>query len=371
MCFRPAILSVVCYLLAPFLVAADKPLVDQLPQGALQSAFQILRRDYIRRDELTYDALNRAALQGVLERLNFGAELVPAGGDGPPAAPHVHAEFLAPDIAYLRPETFSAGESGLFEKELTGIVAKRARHLIVDLRATKSAGSFDEAARMLECFVPAGELIFKLKQTGRDGAELFISKREPVWSGEVVALIDGDTNNAAEAFAVCLAQRKRTLLIGEPTRGAAVRHTDVKLDDEVILRYASAEMLLPDDSPVFKKGVTPAIAVSSQKDEKWKAFSGSQREDLKAFVTDRVRPRFNEAALVRSKNPEIEDYIRRSNGQPLPGDEGQVRDLVTQRALDLLRSSDFVVQFSLNWSLPPKLIESASGTEPKAIPSEP
>ncbi|MEI6399584.1 MAG: hypothetical protein WCO71_12515, partial [Pseudomonadota bacterium] len=111
--------------------------------------------------------------------------------------------------------------------------------------------------------------------------------------------------------------------------------------------------------------------VSSQKDEKWKAFSGSQREDLKAFVTDRVRPRFNEAALVRSKNPEIEDYIRRSNGQPLPGDEGQVRDLVTQRALDLLRSSDFVVQFSLNWSAPPKLIESASGTEPKTSPAGP
>nr|WP_256199930.1 hypothetical protein [Verrucomicrobium spinosum] len=53
------------------------PLLDQLPQNGVQSAFQILRRDYIRRDDLTFEELNRAALQGLLERLHFGASLQP------------------------------------------------------------------------------------------------------------------------------------------------------------------------------------------------------------------------------------------------------------------------------------------------------
>src|SRR5476651_1144394 len=104
------IASITLILLAPPVIAEEKPLIDQLPQNTLQSAFQILRRDYIRRDELTFEELNRAALQGVLERLNFSAALVPLGKESLPPKPHVHSEFLAPDIAYLRPETFAEGE---------------------------------------------------------------------------------------------------------------------------------------------------------------------------------------------------------------------------------------------------------------------
>ncbi len=363
-------LIIICSLIAPLLVAEDKPLLDQLPQGALQSAFQILRRDYIRRDDLTYEALNRAALQGLLERLKFGAELVVADKEETAAKPQVYAEFLAPDIAYLRPETFAAGEAVVFEKALAKIVDQKARHLILDLRATKAAGSFEEAARMIECFVPSGEVLFKMKQIGRDDAELFISKREPMWHGNVVVLIDGDSNNAAEALAASLLQRGRALLIGEPTRGAAVRISEVKLDDDCALRYASAEMLLLDGSTFFQKGLMPAVVVRSVMAEKWRAVASSRDASLAAFVTDRVRPRFNEAALVRGANPELDDYVRRSKGQPLPGDEGQVRDQVIQRALDLLKSSDFVSQFKLDWQAKTRLLDPAEPETKIGIPAD-
>ncbi|MCE9519420.1 MAG: hypothetical protein K8R87_07705, partial [Verrucomicrobia bacterium] len=146
------------------LVQANEPprLVDQLPQTSLQSAFQILRRDYIRRDELTYEEVNRAALQGLLERLNFSAQLVLLDQKTVPPKAHVHAEFLAPDIAYLRPETFYEGEAALFDKELARIAERKAKHLILDLRAAKAPGSLDEAALILQCFVPQGELMFKM-----------------------------------------------------------------------------------------------------------------------------------------------------------------------------------------------------------------
>ena len=45
---------------------------------------------------------------------------------------------------------------------------------------------------MLQCFLPAGELMYKLKQMGRDEAEMFISKQEPLWKGRVVIAPDFD-----------------------------------------------------------------------------------------------------------------------------------------------------------------------------------
>jgi hypothetical protein len=324
--------------------AVDRAALDQLPQNALQSAFEILRRDYIRRDELTFEELNRAALQGLLERLNFGAEVVPAAAAPLKAEPHVHAEFLAPDVAYLRPETMATGEAALFEKELQKAVEQRARHLILDLRGTQSSGAFEEAALMLQAFVPVGEVIFKLKQMGAEDAELFVSKGGTVWNDKVIVLIDQDTNNAAEAFAATLKKRGNTVLVGEKTRGAAVRYSEVALNDKAKLRYASAELLLPDGSPVFKHGVEPTHEIRADRKEKLAVFNASHGASMKAFVTDRMRPRFNERAFVAGTNPELDDYVRRSNGQPLPGDGGQLRDVVTQRALDLILSSDFLAK---------------------------
>src|SRR5688572_20655897 len=121
---------VLCLLAAPaLLTAAEKEVLDALPQNAIQSAFQVLRRDYIRREDLTFEELNRAALQGLLERLDFGAEIITT--DGPARVPtaSVHAEFLAPGAAYLRPETFAEGEGAMFEAALANLVEKKAEHL--------------------------------------------------------------------------------------------------------------------------------------------------------------------------------------------------------------------------------------------------
>jgi hypothetical protein len=187
-----------------------------------------------------------------------------------------------------------------------------------------------------------------------------------------VVLVDEETGNAAEALAACLHAQGRALVVGAKTRGATVRYTQVQLDEKAALRYASAEMLLPDGSSLFKKGLTPHFSVPADPAEKRKAFAGSRGKSLVPFVQDRARGRFNERALVNSLNPELDDYVRRSKGQPLPGDEGQVRDVVTQRALDLLLGNEFAAQAKINWDAKPA--ESApfpQSSIPKAEPSKP
>ena len=364
-------LSLFTLMMLPSLPAAEpKALLDKLPQNSIQSAFQILRRDYIRREDLSYEELNRAALQGLLERLDFGAELVPAKTEEKPAAPYVHAEFLAPDIAYLRPESFAQGEGVLFETALKGILEKKAKHLILDLRSG-GTGLFDEAAAVLQTFLPQGELMFKMKQIHSDDAELFISKSSPLWTDRVVVLVDGETGHAAETVAAVLHAQGRALLIGEKTRGATVRYSDMTLDENTLLRYASAEMLLPDGTSRFKVGLEPTFPIVGNQKEKHLAFAGSRGKSHLPYVNDRVRPRFNERALVHEQQPELDAYVRRSKGQSLPGDEGQTRDVVTQRAIDLLLAGDFGGASKIDWKAKPNPAEGPVENIPKAVPANP
>lgn len=368
--FRACVLTLIL-LRPPQLPAAEsRPLLDKLPQNSIQSAFQILRRDYIRREDLSYEELNRAALQGLLERLDFGAELVSTKAEEKPPVPYVHAEFLAPDIAYLRPETFAPGEGALFETALKGILEKKAKHLILDLRAG-GKGVFEEAATVLQTFLPQGELMFKMKQIHSDDAELFISKSAPMWTGRVMVLIDGETGHAAEAVAAVLHAQGRAVLIGEKTRGATVRYSEVTLDDNTLLRYASAEMLLPNGISRFKMGLEPNFPVTGRQKEKHLAFEGSRGKSHLPYVIDRVRPRFNERALVHDQNPELDDYIRRSRGQSLPGDEGQTRDVVTQRAIDFLLAGDFGSASKIDWQPKPNPAEGSVENIPRAMPAHP
>ena len=368
---KPASLLLLLMVVPVCLPAGEAPLLDGLPQNAIQSAFQVLRRDYIRREDLSYEELNRAALQGLLERLDFGAEIVGREEKEKPAEPYVHAEFLAADTAYLRPESFGEGEGKLFAEKLTEVVGKKAAHLIVDLR-TGGEGLFEEAAEMLQCFLPQGEMMFKMKQLNSEEAELFVSKSSPLWEGRVVLLVDAETEGAAEAFAACLHARGRALILGGKTHGATVRYTDVQLDEKTVLRYASAEMLLPDGSSFFKKGLAPHFPVPALMEEKHKVFTGSRGKTMAGYLHDRVRARFNERALVAGGNPELDDYVRRSKGQLLPGDEGQVRDVVTQRALDLLLSEGFARQCKLDWNVKAEDLAAPPAEEvPRALPALP
>ncbi|MEY4484047.1 MAG: hypothetical protein RL693_1499, partial [Verrucomicrobiota bacterium] len=54
-------------------------------------------------------------------------------------------------------------------------------------------------------------------------------------------------------------------------------------------------------------------------------------------------------ALVSGNNPELDDYVKRSKGDPLPGDDGQLRDVVVQRALDMLQASAHTAESGIKW----------------------
>ena len=331
------------------MAATPKAAVDEVSQAAIQSAFRILQRDYIRREDLTIDQLNRAALQGLITRLDFGAELIKDTGKEVPPEGQMIAESLTTEIAYIRPFALNEQQIGAVQDKLKSLGDRGARHAILDLRAPAAPGEFELAASLLELFVPRGTLLVKLQQLGSEDAQLMLSRRDPVWLGTLLVLVDEETNNLGETVAAVLRDQKRALVIGSPTRGATVRYETVPLDHGWKLRFARAEVLLPDDSSVFRKGLQPHFLVKFDGVKKHEIFSKAKMGTIKPFIFEQSRPRFNEAALVANQNPELDDYIRSSRGESMSNDEPGPRDAVVQRAMDVLRSSDHFSGTKLNW----------------------
>ena len=349
--------------------SAVKP-VDAISQAGIQSAFQILQKEYIRKDDLTFDELNRSALQGLLSRLNFGAELEANVPPAPAPPGGLHSELLLPDVAYLRLDSYSESEVTQVELTLKQFADQSVRSLILDLRAPVPPGSFDVAAGLLDLFLPRGIVLFKMKQLGQQNAELVLSRTDAVWTSPLIVLIDEETGSVGEAIAGVLSQQKRALLVGMPTRGATVRYDRVPVDDKWSLRFAREEMLLPDDSSLFMKGLQPDFVVSLPSDTKHTLFKISRGNSIKPHVFDETRPRYNEAALVARKHPELDAYIRRSAGELTDEGTQPARDLVLQRAVDMLLSSHFLTEEKFKWPKPtpasPK--QTADASPPRAEP---
>lgn len=321
-------------------------LVDTLDQAALQEAFRLLTNDYIQEEDLDPLEVNRAALQGLLERLEFGAMLLTqktrAERDSPFTFHHARAHE---SIAYVRFGRYTEEEIGQFDAALKEYQTDKAiTHLVLDLRSPQAQAEFSIASRILSRFRPPNELLFKIRRPGNDRPTLFVSTPEAESCRlETILLVDRETGNVGEIIAAVLKRQSDCLIIGEKTPGLAVEYRDVPLGEDRILRYAIAEVVLEDDSSIFRTGIQPDLLTPTPikiKTELFRAVDGGK--PLADFLVQKERPRMNEAALVAGTDPEIDYYLLLSQNKPTPWDRPPLQDRALQQAVDLLDTTRFL-----------------------------
>ena len=321
-------------------------LVDTLDQAALQEAFRLLTNDYIQEEDLDALEVNRAALQGLLERLDFGAMLLSektrAERDSPFNFHHARAHET---IAYVRFGRYTEEEIGKFDTALKEYQADKAiTHLILDLRSPQAQAEFSIASRLLSRFRPPNELLFKIRRPGNDRPTLFVSTPEAESCRlETILLVDRETGNVGEIIAAVLKRQSDYLIIGEKTPGLAVEYQDVPLGEDRILRYAIAEVVLEDDSSIFRTGIAPDLLTPTPLKAKADLFRAvDEGKSLTDFLVQKERPRMNEAALVAGTDPEIDYYLLLSQNKPTPWDRPPLQDRALQQAVDLLDTTRFL-----------------------------
>jgi C-terminal processing protease CtpA/Prc len=340
-----------------------------------------LKTHYVDNDKLDQQLLNDATVAGILERLGTGAKLLTAEQAAsnrvpvvtPTTDPHeplARVEVIDPDIGYIRIADVMDNTMVDLDAELKKFADEKVSGYILDLRFADGT-NYAAAAAVASRFLPAGQELFALKRARGEPQTYRTTQAPRSLAGELaeaplMLLVNAQTRGSAEVLVGALRAQDHGIVIGGPTAGSAVAWEDVKLSDGRVLRVATAKITFPKGGELFPGGVVPDILVKiDPSTERDVVFNVPTNITLTASLQPRVQKKgYSEADLVKIFRGEAVEMPALRLGQRSTNDtvsltlEGpaasdtnevgavaedergeinKVRDVVLQRAVDILK----------------------------------
>ena len=336
-CFRWAGLCAVLALPVPGR-AADGP--------DFKEVYELLRTHA---GSLNDKELNRAAVEGLLAKLNSRAWLVdPSKATAPDTnvAPVSSTALFDESYGYVRIGRVSSRLPEEFSSSLEKLSAtNKVKGLVIDLRYA-TGNDYDAAAKVADRFLGSEQ---PLLDWGKGVVKS--TDKTNVFRQSVAILVNQFTSGAAEALAAVLREHDIGLLIGTNTAGQASITKDFPLQGGEVLRIAVAPVKAGDGELVEQ--LKPDIRVDVNPDDERAYFvdaykvlprasaAGSSSTNIASLsVTNRApRRRINEAELVRmlreGENPEEEIAKTPRTLEPA---KPVITDPALSRAIDLLKA---------------------------------
>jgi C-terminal processing protease CtpA/Prc len=334
----------------------------------------VLKSHYVDKDKLDQKLLNDATAAGILNRLGSGAKLLTADeaasntvavvvSSAEPGEPLARVEVIEPDIGYIRIRDIDNDTAIDLDIELKKLAEQKVSGYVLDLRFADGT-NYAAAATVASRFLPAGEELFSLKQAQGE-AQAFRTTEAPhtlasdLAQSPVMLLVNDQTRGSAEVLAGALRARDRGIVVGGPTGGSAVAWEDVKLSDGRVLRVATSKIVFPKGGDVFPGGIVPDIMVKiDPKTEREVIFHSQTNMTLTASLQPRTKKKlYTEAELVKAFRgeaigsptlalaPQTNAAASSASGNDDEGEINKVRDVVLQRAVDVLKG----IRVLLSW----------------------
>lgn len=298
-------------------------------------------------DGVSREQLNRAAVEGLVDKLSPSVRLIDAPGAETPektnAAGIASVRLFDGAFAYIRLGSVNAEAGDSFSRifqEMSKTNHAKIKGVVLDLRFA-SGTDYAAAAKVADCFFNSTRPLLNW----RSGSAHATEKNDAILA-PVAVLVNSRTCGAAEALAAVLRDSGAGLLLGEPTSGRASIFKEFPLANGDKLRVAVANVTVGAGT-VLTNGLNPDIPVEASlpDEEAW------LRDPYKVLHPEEVaktndtnappqpaRPRFNEAELVR-EHAAGEDQDEFTTAGPEADDQTVpvVADPVLARALDLLK----------------------------------
>ena len=134
-----------------------------------------------------------------------------------------------------------------------------ATRYVIDLRGV-ARGDLDDGIAAARLFVKTGTIAVR-ETKGNVRETVAAQAGDGAVTAPVTLLIDQGSSGAAEVFAAALDGNSRADLIGERTLGRAARQKLVKLPDSSGLLLSYVRYLVPGNTALHEKGLTPDVAV--------------------------------------------------------------------------------------------------------------
>jgi carboxyl-terminal processing protease len=243
---------------------------------------------------LTYlDGRNRVR-RAVVPRERLKGELVPLF----PTLPAQFVEFesarLRGRIGYVRFNLFAAPVLEKFCAALRSM--KDAPGLVLDLRGNR--GGLLGLVYGLGGLLETRPVSFGVMRTRAGWHDLGITPQKNGYRGQLVVLIDAETQSAAEMFAAGLQASGRAVVIGQRSAGATLPSAAKELPTGAILQYAFADFVGGDGRMIEGVGVEPTIPVKLSR----RRLLAGRDPQLEAAL-DAIDTKGNATAAVASPAP--------------------------------------------------------------------
>jgi hypothetical protein len=313
--------------------------VQTLSDSDLDQALAALESLAIPPEEASREDSRRIALLELLKRLGPGSGIFPAVpetklAEKQSAHPFVQ-ELLPAGVGFLRPSKIIPGSLPRWQQALRDFAQMGVRALILDLRASTEGGSLALAAELSSLFIPENTPLFSIRDLESNQQRLLLAKAAEPHTFSLLILTTSHTGGAAEVVAAALRIHADAFLIGSRTRGQAADYSELPLSDGSLLRFPKAHAVFDSLPDLFPKGLAPDLflSVSDAHTAEILRFSarGGKIADL---LSEPVRRRLNEAALVAGKNPETEQWILDKLARSTPQRSAIPKDVSLERAMD-------------------------------------
>lgn len=324
---------------------------DDVELGTTSEVIKLLKSRYVDHDKLDDKLLNDATVVGIIQMIGAGAIIVTPGAEtnATPAAEvtieHLaRAEVIDPAIGYIRVADVVEKTIPAVDAEVTKFTDAKVIGYVLDLRYA-DGHDYEAAATLASRFLNDGQELFTLKSSDAE-PKVFHAGGSPgakLTDVPLMVLINDRTRGSAEALAGALRSQNRAILIGNHTAGAAVAWEDLKLSDDRVLRVATSKILFPGPdgtaTDIFPGGLKADIPVKIEvKIEDDLIFNVQTNMTLTASLQPRQKKKgMSEAELVKAFHGEAVENKKTEGENPEEGEIQAVRDVVLQRAVDILK----------------------------------
>lgn len=238
----------------------------------------------------------------------------------------LEARVLDDGVGYMRISDFKKNTAKDMREYFETFKSKGLKSFILDLR-WNPGGLLSASREMSQLFLPKNTLVTYTRGRAdsdggnRDDMELR-TERDPVLppSMPLIVLVSGTSASSSEIVTGALQYHRRALIVGERTFGKGSVQTIIPLTRPAgsALRLTTALYFTPADVTIDKIGILPDVEVEMDKE----AQLALQLQMYRSYETESGKRNYQNHGTV--------------TGNQLG--EGDVEDVVLQRAVELLRS---------------------------------
>ena len=173
-------------------------------------------------------------------------------------------QLVIDGVGELSVRMFTAKTVPAMRAALDAFAAAHVRAIALDLRGNHG-GSFDDAVRAAELFLPAGATIVKLER--RDGKEEALTAKgtPPLPATPLIILVNQDTSSSAELLAGALSENLHARVVGMRTYGKWTVQSIDELGNGYAIKYTTALFHTPSGKSYEGTGLAPDVEVDADR----------------------------------------------------------------------------------------------------------